>query len=788
MSELRSASDQARRDAAPARGRRDVRPLALAAAGWAAMGVATSADAWWWIAAAGVATAVVLVGAARHAWFWVGLGLVALLFGAVGALRVGGLTHGPVLELAQQEATAAVQVRLVGSARSWPQRGVRPPLWVGSATLIAVEARGGAWATGLPVEVVASGDLAAQWEGLAVGSLVAAEARLAPGTPGEAALVVVRAREPPRLTAPPGPVDAGVNRIRAGLREACASLSPDARALVPALVVGDVSGMTEELTEPFRVTGLTHLTAVSGANLTLLLVFVRAVAVWGGARGRVLTGVMVAGVVAFVAVCLGEPSVVRAAAMGLVGLGGLGRGAAEGRGVRYLASAVLVVVLVDPWLSRSVGFWLSVLATFGLLWWGRRFTDALGVWLPRWAAEAVAVALAAQVATEPVVVWLAGRVSVVGVLANVVVAPLVGPATVLGVVAAVAAPLGPGVAVGAAWLAGWCAQAIAWVARLGAALPGAALPFPATPVALGCVLVICVLVVVVAPRVLARWWLTVPLGALVVVSLAWTPVTPGWPAEEWAVVVCDVGQGDATVVNAGGGAAVVVDAGPDPAALGTCLAGLGVRSVPLVVITHLHADHVGGVSALSGLGPQVVVTSAVRTPASGDALVESLGVERHTARAGESWLVGEARVEVLASPGQDAVGLVQAGGGESSGENDASLLVRVEVGGVSVLLAGDVETGGQGARLGLGERLDVDVLLVPHHGSGRQDPAFLAAASPDVALVSVGEGNGYGHPAARTLDAVAGTGAVVARTDLQGSLGVARVEGRLELTTQRAGG
>ena len=154
-------------------------------------------------------------------------------------------------------------------------------------------------------------------------------------------------------------------RKQAGLR---AFVPACPRALVPALVLGDTSGVDDDLAEQFRRTGLTHLTAVSGANLTLLLVFLRVVAVRIGVRGRWLTGVLLAGVAAFVAVCLGEPSVVRAAAMGVVGMAALGRGSRPGRGVRYLATAVLGVVLVDPWLSRSVGFWLSALAAIGTCW------------------------------------------------------------------------------------------------------------------------------------------------------------------------------------------------------------------------------------------------------------------------------------------------------------------------------------------------------------------------------------------------------------------------------------
>ena len=100
-------------------------------------------------------------------------------------------------------------------------------------------------------------------------------------------------------------------------------------------------------------------------------------------------------VVAFVVLCRGEPSVIRSAAMGMVALAGLGRGAGSGGGVRLVSVAVVGLCWVDPWLSRSWGFALSVAACLGIVWWGRRWTEALGRWLPGWLAEAVAVPLAA---------------------------------------------------------------------------------------------------------------------------------------------------------------------------------------------------------------------------------------------------------------------------------------------------------------------------------------------------------------------------------------------------------
>lgn len=763
-----------------------VRVLALGAVAWAAMGFATADDP----RVLGVVTAltglVALVAWRRGSWFLAAAAVVAAACVLTGAGRAAALADDPLTGLVADKASGVADIRLSGAGRSWAPAGPRPGMWRGTAQLVAVSARGGSWSSGAPIQVLVTGEEATAWAAVPMGATVRASVRFGAAEPGSGPYSVVRVRGAPQVVAEPDPVAATVGALRRGLAEACAPLWPDARALVPALVVGDTSAMTDDLRDRFVVTGLTHLTAVSGANLTLLLGFLRALAVGCGVRGRWLLGLQVAGVAGFVVLCLGEPSVLRAAAMGLVGLAALGRAGRGRQGMRFLGVAMLAVVLAEPAMARSLGFALSVLATFGLLRWAGAWTDLLARWLPRWCAEALAVPLAAQVATEPVVVLLSGQVSVVSVLANLVAGPMVGPATVLGLATTVVAPLLPWLAVVPAWAAGWFAQGIAWTARLGETLPGAAVPWEATPVAVGVVVVGCWVLVLLAPTVLPRRWWCLAIAVAVVGALARTPTPPGWPPQGWAVVSCDVGQGDATVLAAGPGQAVVVDTGPEPALLARCLSQLGVSRVPLLVLTHLHADHVGGLDTVAGLGVEVVLTSGVRTPEAANVRVDSLlaSAQRVEAGAGTAWEVGEVRLEVLAAP---APGRERGGGeGESSVENDASLLVRAEVGGVSLLLAGDAEERGQTGHLSLGEALDANVLLVPHHGSGRHSPAFIAATRPQVALVSVGEGNDYGHPAARTLGSVSSTGAATFRTDVHGSIAVTRGgDGDLLVTTQR---
>lgn len=764
----------------------DLRPAVLGAVAWLGAWLATSGDPRAWVAGAAAMLTAVGCAAVRRSRWWLAAAVVAGASLACGVARTTQLATGPVAQLAAEGAIAEVQIVLRGAPREFPAAATRPPAWVSDAVATEVDGRGAGWTTGVPVEIRASGDEVRQWRALPAGTGVRVIARLAPAEPGSGLAAEARARGAPQVVAEPGPLDTGVERVRAGLRAACAGLAPEARALVPALVVGDTSGIDPADAATFKTTGLTHLTAVSGANLILLLAFVRTLTVALGLRGGRVTAVLAITVLAFVALCLGEPSVVRAAAMGLVGLAALGVGGRGRQGLRHLGVAVWGLVLWDPWIARSVGFALSVAASAGLLWWAGRWTDVLARWTPRWLAEAVTVPLAAQLATQPIVTAISGQVSLVGLLANAVAAPLVGPATVCGFLAAGLAQLWLPAAAALAWCAGWCALGLCWIALFGAGLPGAATTWPTTWPAIAVLVLLCWGLALLVPHLLARSWLSLGVAVALLVALSRTPSPPGWPPSAWAVLSCDVGQGDATLIRAGPGAAVIVDAGPDPAALRRCLGQAGVSRVPLALLTHLHADHASGLPALGDRGVEEVVTSKVSTPASGEALVDALvaGGARHvTAEGGAAWTVGEAEVTVLATAPLDLLdGQAE---GESSAENNASLVLRVSSGGLTVLLAGDLEDAGQARHVGLGSALDTDVLLVPHHGSARQDPAFLALSTPSVALVSVGAGNDYGHPTAKTLALVGSLTTAVLRTDERGSIAVARGPDGLLVTSQR---
>jgi competence protein ComEC len=272
-----------------------------------------------------------------------------------------------------------------------------------------------------------------------------------------------------------------------------------------------------------------------------------------------------------------------------------------------LCAALLVLLMVDPALGADPGFALSVLATSALVLLAPDWAAVLrhhGV--PPGVAEALAIPVAAHVITAPLVAGLSSQVSLVAIVTNLLAAPAVAPATVLGVLAAVLGVLHHDAAVVLVHVAGPAVGWLVGVAHHGAAVPGAVVQWPGG--AFGALLLASIVVVGLLAmrahqlRVLAAAGLV---GALLVL-VPTRFVSPGWPAPGWTMVSCDVGQGDAVVLaTEEPDRAVLVDAGPDPGPVSACLDRLRVRRLALVVISHLHADHIGGLAgALRGKGGQ----------------------------------------------------------------------------------------------------------------------------------------------------------------------------------------
>ncbi|MGW7587263.1 ComEC/Rec2 family competence protein [Kitasatospora sp. NPDC054768] len=747
-----------------------------------------------------------------------------LLTGAAAAiatpLHTSDLHRGPLPELARASVAAEpgtpspvveVELTITGDPKAHVSRG-GPAAGQALLTVEAVADRvtllpdGRSTRTRTPVTVMVRGARSEPWQRVLPSQRLAAEAEVRPAGEGHdtesAALLVVHGQ--PRQLAPPSLPQRIAGRLREGLRTATDGLPADARGLLPGLVVGDTSRLPDDLDDAFRATDLVHLVAVSGANLAIVLGALLGAPGQAGTPERhglaallglsLRTGALLgtALTLAFVTVCRPEPSVLRAAGTGLIGMLALAAGRPR-KAVPALAGAVLVLVLLDPFLARSFGFLLSVLATAGLLVLGPHWAEALRArrW-PYHLAGALAATAAAQALCAPVTVVLSGHISLVGIPCNLLAEPAVAPATLLGFGVLALQPLLPDLARLLAEPAGVPAGWLSLVARRGAGIPGGQLDWPGgwfgTATVAMAVLAGCWAAPLLLPRRAQpgspppafgrrRWARALVTGALTAVLLAvllrppqLTRIATGWPPPGWRLVMCDVGQGDMLALAAGApDSAVVIDAGPDPNAADRCLRDLGITTVPLLLLTHFHADHVEGVpGVLRGRRVGAVEGTTLDDPpgeaarvagwaaGAGLPLLRAGRGERRSAGAGLAW---------------DVVWPVPGSAVEAPGPNNASVALMVALtGGLRMALLGDLEPQAQSALLGrMGK---ADVVKVAHHGSAHQDWDLAGALRPRLALISCGEGNPYGHPSPRTVDHLRALGATVLRTDREGDIAV----------------
>lgn len=688
-------------------------------------------------------------------------------FGAASGIRMWFVDTHPVVEAAAAGGWVSVVVEPTDDPKALRRAGfggepqVRIP-----AVLRHVTIAGRPLATGGAVVVFAPAD---RWSDLLPGQRITARVRMSPFSGPGTGVAILRADEPPSAASPPPVWQTWAGTVRTRLAEACrGALSADQAGLLPGLVVGDTSRLEEGTREDFRVAGLTHLTAVSGANVSIVLGAVLLVVRALGLGPRTGTALATVGLVAFVIVVRPSASVVRAAAMGAIALLALVAGR-ERQALPALCGAVGALLVLAPDLAVDVGFALSVSATAGLV----VLAPVVVAWLhahgwPRVAAEIFAVSGTAFAVTAPIVAAATGTLSLVSVAANILVAPVVAPLTVLGSVVAVVATAHSGAG---ELLAGAAAPLLWWmlhVAERAAAMPSAEVPVPDG--AAGAVTVgIVVLVVCAAAR--HRKARVVAGVALLAAATVWLPVRllqPGWPGEGWVLIACDVGQGDALILATDGGGAVVIDAGAEPEPVDRCLRRLRIRTVSMLVVTHLHADHTGG---MAGVLEGREVASVVVGPGAADR--EGAGdVARLAARHGVPVReVGHDDVLVSGATTIRVIGPIRPGYAE---ENDLSLVLVADTPIGRILLPGDAEEAALDALVRSGVDVRADVLKVPHHGSRTTPTRFFEAVRPRVAVISAGRDNTFGHPHPQTVAALRAMGTRVLSTDRHGDVAVVR--------------
>ena len=672
------------------------------------MWVGALAQSWiptWAVAAIAVIAAVVLYNKRRLAVL-----LIAIVLGAtIMSIRIAALDSSAINQF--QGAVTTVELQVTTD----PNRVV-PKVFGSSFAPITYSFMGQAlrvddrYSMRIPVRVIVSNKSV---ESLLPGQKIRVQAKVLESKEGRvAALLIVKQRV--EILTQPSRWASGLAHIRLGLRSATGG--EDAGALIPGMVIGDISKQSVEFKNQMRRSGLTHLVAVSGANFAIVSAFV----LWGmqfvfrKVNYRLFaTAIALA---AFIALVRPSPSVLRAAAMAAVLL--VAFGTRQGRDpLPALGFAIAAVVILDPFQARDAGFALSVLATAGLL-----------LLAPKIKPKILAPPLAAMAFCSPVIVALSGYISPMSIIANVLAAPAVAPITIVGFIAALISPFAP-------WLSQLlilCVKPLAiwivWVAKWSAGFPVFTLK-----TGLYGFLIVALLILAIY---LGRAKVGIAL-LIVVITFSWAQ---RFPAGDWQIANCDIGQGDAMVINLKQHRAIVIDVGPDPQLIDRCLRQLGVSEIPLLILTHIHADHVGGLAG-AGKNRKIGTTWYGNVFAGTRATMQDVKIEvKWPDRAGEY------------TP------------------NNSSIAVLFTSPNFTLFAAGDIEPPVQSqlvSRIG-----EVDIYKVAHHGSRFQDLDLMRELSPQIAVISVGATNTYGHPAPSTISALTQLGAKVLRTDIDGAVAI----------------
>lgn len=570
---------------------------------------------------------------------------------------------------------------------------------------------------------------------------------------------------------------------RSAFLERVTGWSSDSRGLVLGLAIGDRSQISDDLIFAMRELSLSHIVAVSGANLAIAMgaAFALARALGAGRRTRFLAASLTA--LGYAAVVGPEPSVLRALFMAHVVLLCLllGRRAAAMVAISW---AAIILLAVDPFLATDFGFALSVAATSGILTLTKPIQQRLEALLQRALALALAVSVAAQLFTLPILLLLQPGIPSYSVIANLLAMPLLAPITLLGLLAFILQPL-PMATEYLTGLASLPARLIESLANVLVELPLTRLPWPDQPIG-----VIFATAIVLACAVGLRsrsgqrklsW-----LAALISIAGLGIGITDNlrqaFPSN-WLVIACDVGQGDALLVRSEGSVALI-DVGPEPEPVANCLRRAGVNSIDLLVLTHFDRDHVGGIHGVidccqlrSVMLPDFADSREIVTDVVGKISKES-GVQLLSAAAGLTGQLGESSWRVL-SPGP-----IERSGSDS---NAASITMLIESSNFRLLALADVPASVQdrisyqhSASLA-NRQVAPTILKVSHHGAADQSDNLIRLLVPQFAIFSAGRGNGYGHPTATALDMVESVGASIIRTDLDGGVALFLSDGELRI-------
>lgn len=572
-------------------------------------------------------------------------------------------------------------------------------------------------------------------------------------------------------------------------------ISEPQAALLTGILLGNDNGLPPDLEEAFRLTGMTHIIAISGFNIAILVaILVRLAEPFLSRRGSVIFALV--GISLYTVLVGADASVVRAALMGGIYLltnRWLGR---PNFAFASLFLAGFVMTVIRPFTLWDVGFQLSFAATLSLM----LYADPLTRWvrhgLERWLyrdwveqvmgvlSEAVILTIAAQILTLPLMVGYFGQLSLISLLANALILPVQPAVMIWGGLATLVGLIFPAVGQLFAWVAWLFLGYTIWMVRLFAAVPGAAVPLTISTTGViaiyGAIAVLTWLgkqpveqrsLIFSAVRQNLTQRLAVGVsGIAAVLVLSWGMTQPD---SQLHIVFMNVGQGDATFIQTPSGRQILVDGGLYPSVLNDQLGRqmpFWDKEIDLVVATHPDADHVSGlVGVFDRYRVNQLITNGQsfgESPIYDEVLTaaQDQQTEIRPVQAGEVIQIEDGvRLEIV-HPGPELVG-------ENRNENSVSM--RLVYGSFTFLFTGDAEQMGEAEMLAADRPLAALVFKAGHHGSNSSSSLpFLQAVRPQIIVVSAGVDNRFGHPAPEMLARAEDVGAVVLRTDELGSITV----------------
>lgn len=611
------------------------------------------------------------------------------------------------------------------------------------------------------------------------------------------------------------PLQSAALKVKSKLSAAATtSLTNSQAAVLNGLIFGTQGLIDKETRKSFSETGVVHILSVSGLHVGLVLAgllgLLRFLRLPPGFTAPLATPVLV-----FYVLMTGfNPAVLRSAIMALLLIWAhhLGR---DRDWPTTLALAALAILIWNPLQIYHPGFQLSFAATWGILYLGPVLARACSTVLKglpekiaRPVSLALAVPLAAQLATIPLVAWYYNLLSPVSIPANLLAVPLVGVIMGLGLGAAMLGlvwlPLAVLVNAGTGAILDFFMALVAFLQHL----PGAVIYLATPPVFLAAAWYAGLLAAVrIRPgdgwlavvRRRCRGWLPVGAALAVALLLIWWP----WPGERQLTVhFIDVGQGDSALVQTPSGKNMLIDTGgrPDEFTSGTgvgdqvvepYLRRIGVKRIDVLVLTHPHEDHCGGATSLTKHFPiGLALVSPVLERADHSVRENSKNSEGGEISPSYTALLRNmhaAGIPVRYAAADDILRLesgleIEVLAPEETTEeikpnlNDSSLVLKIAFGRRSFMFTGDAELDEQEELIRRGSDLKADVLKVPHHGSRLLLPELVELVDPEGAVISVGAYNTFGHPAPSTIEVLNRTGAEVYRTDRDGAV-IVRTDG-----------